>query len=107
MRVACNRVRRGLKAPLKVTQERIEQMEEIGFQFSKYKQVSTRTGPYKKDLLKTSVYPSSFAGRLEERLCNDVGNEILIGSLPNPSETARFEIITTETQASQAIGECQ
>ena len=29
---------------------------------------------------------------VEERLCNDVGNEILTGPLPNPSETARLEI---------------
>jgi hypothetical protein len=33
---------------------------------------------------------------VEERLCNDVGNEILTGPLPNPSETARLEIRTTE-----------
>jgi hypothetical protein len=25
---------------------------------------------------------------VEERLCNDVGNEIIFGSLPNPSEIA-------------------
>ena len=33
---------------------------------------------------------------VEERLCNDVGNEILTGPLPNPSETACLEIRTTE-----------
>ena len=34
--------------------------------------------------------------QIEERLCNDDGNEILTSPLPNPSETARLEIRTNE-----------
>ena len=36
------------------------------------------------------------SGSFEERLCNDDGNEIISGTLPNPSETARLEITTNK-----------
>ena len=42
---------------------------------------------------------------VEERLCNDVGNEILTGPLPNPSETARLEIRTNEHEPSANANE--
>ena len=41
----------------------------------------------------------------EERLCNDVGNEILTGPLPNPSETARLEITTNKQKPSANANE--
>ena len=57
---------------------------------------AVQTAAAAKRLAKNEVKKAFCGFQFEERLCNDVGNEILTGPLPNPSETARLEIRTNE-----------